>query len=162
VRLEDEQPLQHADLVRGEADSLRVLHQPLHALDERDELVVEVLDRPRGHLQRRVGILADLREREPAPRFALGVELRLVLDLSVAVRHAVGTLPPVDPRELKEIMSQGAIRPETPRDRQEREVLEADLDGSPVAGKPLRRLYRNFRPDADASIRALSGPPVWM
>src|SRR4051812_50115038 len=59
-------------------------------------------------------------------------------------------------------MSQGAIRPETSRDRQEREVLEADLDGSPVTGKPLRRRYRNFRPDADASIRALSGPPVWM
>jgi hypothetical protein len=68
----------------------------------------------------------------------------------------------VDPRELKEIMSQGAIRPETTRDRYEREVLEADLDGSPVTGKPLRRRYRNFRPDADASIRALSGPPVWM
>jgi hypothetical protein len=68
----------------------------------------------------------------------------------------------VDPRELKEIMSQGAIRPETPRDREERRVLEADLAASPVAGKPLRRRYRNFRPDADASIRALSGPPVWM
>jgi hypothetical protein len=68
----------------------------------------------------------------------------------------------VDPRELKEIMSQGAIRPETARDREERRVLEADLAESPVAGKPLRQRYRNFRPDADASIRALSGPPVWM
>jgi hypothetical protein len=70
--------------------------------------------------------------------------------------------PRVDPRELKETMSQGAIRPETPRDREERRVLEADLAASPVTGKPLRQRYRNFRPDADASIRALSGPPVWM
>jgi hypothetical protein len=70
--------------------------------------------------------------------------------------------PRVDPREVKEIMSQGAIRPETPRDREERRVLAADLAESPVTGKPLRQRYRNFRPDADASIRALSGPPVWM
>jgi hypothetical protein len=70
--------------------------------------------------------------------------------------------PRVDPREVKEIMSQGAIRPETPRDREEQRVLEADLAGSPVTGKPLRQRYQNFRPDADAAIRALSGPPVWM
>jgi hypothetical protein len=68
----------------------------------------------------------------------------------------------VDPRELKEIMSQGAIRPETARDRDEQRVLEADLAESPVTGKPLRQRYRNFRPDADAAIRALSGPPAWM
>ena len=59
-------------------------------------------------------------------------------------------------------MSQGAIRPETPRDREEQRVLEADLAESPVTGKPLRQRYRNFRPDSDAAIRALSGPPVWM
>jgi hypothetical protein len=68
----------------------------------------------------------------------------------------------MDPRELKEIMSQGAIRPETPRDREERRVLEADLQGSPVAGKPLRRRLRNFRPDADSAVRALGGPTIWM
>jgi hypothetical protein len=68
----------------------------------------------------------------------------------------------VDPRELKEIMAQGAIRPETARDREERRVLEADLAESPVTGKPLRQRYRNFRPDADAAVRALSGPPIWM
>jgi hypothetical protein len=68
----------------------------------------------------------------------------------------------MDPRELKEIMSQGAIRPETPRDRREREALEEDLAESPVRGKPLRRRLRNFRPDPDAGIRALGGPTVWM
>jgi hypothetical protein len=68
----------------------------------------------------------------------------------------------VDPRELKEIMSQGAIRPETPRDREERRILEADLAESPMAGKPLPQRMRNFRPDADAMLRGMSGPPLWM
>jgi hypothetical protein len=68
----------------------------------------------------------------------------------------------MDPREVKEIMSQGAIRPETPRDREERRVLDAELAVSPVKGRPLEHRMRNFRPDADAAIRALSGPPLWM
>ncbi len=68
----------------------------------------------------------------------------------------------MDERELKEIMSQGAIKPETPRDREERRVLEIDLAGSPVRGKPLRRRMRNFRPDADSAVRALGGPLHWM
>src|SRR5690349_8261668 len=72
------------------------------------------------------------------------------------------TLADVDPRTLKEIMSQGATRPETPRERHEREVLEADLESSPVRGTPLEPRPRNFRPDADSAIRALGGPLVWM
>ena len=68
----------------------------------------------------------------------------------------------MDPRQLKEILSQGAIRPETPRDREERRTLETDLAGSPVKGRPLRQRLRNFRPDADAAIRALGGPTIWM
>jgi hypothetical protein len=68
----------------------------------------------------------------------------------------------VDPREAKEIMSQGAIRPETQRDREERAVLEADLAESPVKGRALRPRLRNFRPDAESAVRALGGPLVWM
>jgi hypothetical protein len=68
----------------------------------------------------------------------------------------------VDPRQLKEIMSQGATRPETPRARRERELLEADLASSPVTGRPLRQRLRNFRPDADSAVRALGGPTIWM
>lgn len=59
-------------------------------------------------------------------------------------------------------MSQGAIRPETSRDREERRVLEADLADSPVKGQPLRQRLRNFRPDAESAVRALGGPLVWM
>ncbi len=59
-------------------------------------------------------------------------------------------------------MSQGAIRPETQRDREERRVLEADLAESPVKGRALRPRLRNFRPDAESAVRALGGPLVWM
>jgi hypothetical protein len=68
----------------------------------------------------------------------------------------------VDPRDVKAIMSQGAIRPETPRDREERRVLEEELAVSPVTGQPLEQRLRNFRADPDAAIRALGGPAHWM
>jgi hypothetical protein len=72
------------------------------------------------------------------------------------------TLAAVDPKTLREIMGQGATRPETPRDREERGRIEADLESSPVRGTPLRRRVRNFRPDAESAVRALGGPTVWM
>ena len=59
-------------------------------------------------------------------------------------------------------MGQGATRPETPRDRREREVLEADLASSPIRGRPLRQRLRNFRPDPESGVRALGGPTAWM
>ena len=59
-------------------------------------------------------------------------------------------------------MSQGAVRPETPRDREERRVLETDLAESPVKGRALPHRPRNFRPDAESAVRALGGPLVWM
>jgi hypothetical protein len=74
------------------------VHQELHALDEALQLVVELGDRARRHLQSGVRVLADLGERDPAARLALGVELVVLvadfaLDLLVVVLvHAVGTL----------------------------------------------------------------------
>jgi len=59
-------------------------------------------------------------------------------------------------------MNQGATRPETPRERRERERLEADLESSPVRGRPLRQQLRNFRPDPESAVRALGGPTMWM
>jgi len=59
-------------------------------------------------------------------------------------------------------MSQGATRPETPLERREREQLEADLESSPVRGKPLPQRPRNFRPDPESGVRALGGPTAWM
>jgi hypothetical protein len=68
----------------------------------------------------------------------------------------------MDRRERESIMRQGATRPETPRDRRERAALEEDLRDNPVAGKRLRRRYRNFRPDASADLTAIGGPLAWM
>jgi len=68
----------------------------------------------------------------------------------------------MDQREAKAIMSQGAILPETPRDREERRVLSEEIAVSPLKGRPLEQRLRNFRPDADAAIRGLGGPAFWM
>ena len=59
-------------------------------------------------------------------------------------------------------MGQGATQPETPQERRDREVLEADLASSPVRGTPLRQRLRNFRPDPESGVRALGGPLIWM
>lgn len=68
----------------------------------------------------------------------------------------------MDKREREAILKQGATRPETPRDRRERQALEEDLRGNPLAGAPLRQRLRNFRADADAQLAALGGPLAWM
>jgi hypothetical protein len=68
----------------------------------------------------------------------------------------------VERREREAILRQGVTRPETPRDRREREGLEEDMRGNPLAGQPLRQRVRNFRPTADAQIAALGGPLAWM
>lgn len=65
-------------------------------------------------------------------------------------------------REREAILKQGVTRPETPRDRREREALEQDVRGNPGAGAPVRQRLRNFRPDASAAIAALGGPTSWM
>jgi hypothetical protein len=68
----------------------------------------------------------------------------------------------VDPKTLREIMGQGATRPETPQERREREQLEADLESSPVRGTPLPQRPRNFRPEPASGVQALGGPTAWM
>jgi hypothetical protein len=68
----------------------------------------------------------------------------------------------VEKREREAILRQGVTRPETPRDRREREALEEDMRGNPLAGEPLRQRVRNFRPDAGAQLQALGGPLAWM
>ena len=125
--LEDEQPLEDTDLRRGEADPVRFGHELLHPLDEPAEIVVELLHRPRRHPQRGVGVLADLGEREPAPRLAFRVEL-LVLDLAFDLRHRPeGTLAAV-------------IRPLRPEDAEELAALYA-------ANREFLAPYEPVRPD---------------
>jgi hypothetical protein len=68
----------------------------------------------------------------------------------------------VERREREAILRQGVTRPETPRDRREREALEEDVAGNPLVGEPIERRLRNFRPDASAQLAALAGPRAWM
>jgi hypothetical protein len=51
------------------------------------KVVVEAVDLVRAHAQHGIAVLADLREREPPARFALGVELFVFEDLPVFLSH---------------------------------------------------------------------------
>jgi hypothetical protein len=64
--------------------------------------------------------------------------------------------------ERERILRQGVVLPETPRDRRQREALAADLEGSPVVGRPLPLRLRNFRPAADSYLASLGGPLAYM
>jgi hypothetical protein len=68
----------------------------------------------------------------------------------------------MDPRDRKAILGQGATRPETPKERRQRAALEADLEGSPLRGRPIRSRLRNFRPSEQDYLAALGGPLPWM
>ena len=93
-RVHDEHPLEHPDLVGGEADAGRVLHQRLHAPDELVELAVEVLDFAGAHAQHRIPVLADLGQREPprAPRAGDRAGSSLVLAVSFVHGLSVGNV----------------------------------------------------------------------
>ena len=66
-------------------------------------------------------------------------------------------------REQREaILRQGVVRPQTPRERRELEQLEEDLRDSPLAGWPLRRRLRDFRPDPGFYLASLGGPLPYM
>jgi hypothetical protein len=68
----------------------------------------------------------------------------------------------VDRRERERIMWQGVPRPETPRDRRDREALQTDVGDSPLRGRELPARLRNFRPDAGAYLASLGGPLPYM
>jgi hypothetical protein len=166
VVLEDEQAAQDPDLRRGEPNPTRVDHQRLHPLDETAEIGVELLDRPGLHAERRIGVLPDLRKREPAPRLRLGVELD-VPNLTLILAHAQGVYGPqhldsVDRRERLAIMSEGAIREDDPRDLARERRLAEDVDGSPLKGKRIRQRLKNFVAGPDSYVASMGGPLPWM
>jgi len=75
---------------------------------------------------------------------------------------SLGSNDGVERAEREAIMRQGVVRPETPRDRREREGLEEDLRSMPLAGKPVPLRLRNFSPRADAYLAATRGPRPYM
>jgi hypothetical protein len=65
-------------------------------------------------------------------------------------------------RRPEDIIGEWGVRDVTPPSQREREQLERDADLNPLVGKPLRRRYRNFTPEADNYFTALVGPPPYM
>jgi hypothetical protein len=70
----------------------------------------------------------------------------------------------VDRRERERIYGQwgGARIDDDPRDRAVGDAVARDLEGSPLAGKPVRYRARNFRPTAESYIASLGGPLPYM
>ena len=64
--------------------------------------------------------------------------------------------------ERQAILGQGAVAPETPRQRRQRAALEEDVAASPLAGRRLPLRLRNFRPSADRYLASLGGPLPYM
>jgi hypothetical protein len=64
--------------------------------------------------------------------------------------------------ERERILRQGVVKPETPRERRQREALAEDLASSPLTGKPLPLRLRNFRPSEGGYLAALGGPLPYM
>ena len=60
------------------------------------------------------------------------------------------------------MIGEWGIRDVTPDSAVERRSLEAELEGSPLKGKPLRRRYRNFTPDPAGYVASSGGPLPYM
>ena len=59
-------------------------------------------------------------------------------------------------------MKEGGVHEGTTRTRAAEELLHQDLEDSPLKGRPLRRAWRNFRPDVASHVGALGGPLPYM
>jgi hypothetical protein len=62
----------------------------------------------------------------------------------------------------EELLGEWGIRDVTPDSKRERARLEEDRELNPLAGAPLRRRLRNFRPEPDAYLASLGGPLPYM
>ena len=79
-----------------------------------------------------------------------------------AARRTRGLGASMDRRERQEILGQWGPREPTPRELAQGRKVAADLEGSPVAGRPLRLLRRNFRSSVDSYVASLGGPLPYM
>jgi len=68
----------------------------------------------------------------------------------------------VDKKEREWILGEWGVRNGTVRDQAEGSVLERELEGSPLKGKPLAGRMRNFRPAVDSYVVSLGGPLAYM
>jgi hypothetical protein len=68
----------------------------------------------------------------------------------------------MDRRERERILGEWGVRDDTVRGRAQRDALARDLVDSPLAGRPLRRRWRNFVSEADSYVASLGGPLPYM
>jgi hypothetical protein len=67
----------------------------------------------------------------------------------------------MDRREREAILWEGVPRQDVRRERAEQAAAEQVAD-SHVAGRPLRRRHRNWRPGVDSYVLSSGGPLPWM
>jgi hypothetical protein len=65
-------------------------------------------------------------------------------------------------RRPEEIIGEWGVRDVTPPSAAERAKLAAETELNPLAGRPLKRRIRRFRPDPDRYIASLGGPLPYM
>ena len=58
-------------------------------------------------------------------------------------------------------MGEHQPRGSSAREQREADLLAADLEESPVSGKPLPRRMRNFSPSVEGYARSVVGPPAY-
>jgi hypothetical protein len=68
----------------------------------------------------------------------------------------------VDKRDRQAILGEWGLRETTARERAQLDLLEQDLDGSPLRGKRLPARLQNFRPAVDRYVVSLGGPAAHM
>jgi hypothetical protein len=68
----------------------------------------------------------------------------------------------MDRRTRKQVLGQWAPREDDPRDRARGRALQAELAGTPIAGRPLELRRRHFRQSVDSYVAALGGPLPYM
>ena len=68
----------------------------------------------------------------------------------------------MDRRDRQAILGEWGLRDANTREQADIAVLEQDLEGSPLRGKPLRGRLRNFRPAVDRYVVSLGGPLPYM
>ncbi len=88
---DDESP-NDANLVCGKPDAVGLVHEARHPIGKLPELLVERLDLPCAHPQRRIAVLPDLAKRTLTTDRALGVRAFLCFGLEVVVISVTVTI----------------------------------------------------------------------
>jgi hypothetical protein len=81
--------------------------------------------------------------------------------MGAMLRH-VGTMAVMAKRRPEDIIGEWGVRDVTPPSLAERRKLVDEVELNPLAGRPLRRRVRRFRPEADRYLASLGGPLPYM